>query len=254
VRGCGARPRRSGSRSASLTPCAARSRGLPQNSLRSFVATLKQLRQVRSRSASCARAASPPALLGASHARRTPHRRPFFPTRGVRCWRQPLVDEGAGARAAGRVGGVEQRRARGRTRAARASSSDSPRVSSAATKERSEFLGGPRDRAAQSSQPRAARLTAEVAPRSPRPRAFATRRSARTRTRTPSHHLARIERVRSPSPTKLMVRTARKIAVPGNSAQCGAMSRYPSRRRGCGPRSGCRAGSRGRGRRGWTRR
>jgi hypothetical protein len=56
---------------ASLTPCAARSQGLPQNSLRSFVAALKQLRQVRSRSASFARAALPPALLGASHARRT---------------------------------------------------------------------------------------------------------------------------------------------------------------------------------------
>ena len=30
---------------------------------------------------------------------------------------------------------------------------------------------------------------------------------------------------RRPSPMKLMVSTARKIAAPGNSAQCGAMSR-----------------------------
>ena len=30
---------------------------------------------------------------------------------------------------------------------------------------------------------------------------------------------------RSPSPMKLMASTARKIAAPGNSAQCGAMSR-----------------------------
>ncbi len=30
---------------------------------------------------------------------------------------------------------------------------------------------------------------------------------------------------RNPSPMKLIVSTARKIAAPGNSAQCGAMSR-----------------------------
>ena len=52
---------------------------------------------------------------------------------------------------------------------------------------------------------------------------------------------------RSPSPMKLIVSTVTKIAMPGNSAQCGAMSRQSARRRGCGPRSGCRAESPGRG-------
>jgi hypothetical protein len=59
-----------------------------------------------------------------------------------------------GCASAATLCGAEERRARGRARTARASSSDSPRLSERSERsERSEFLGGPRDRAPQGSRP-----------------------------------------------------------------------------------------------------
>ncbi len=61
---------------------------------------------------------------------------------------------GGGCATAATLCGAEERRARGRARAARASTSDSPRLFERSERsERSDFLGGPRDRAPQGSRP-----------------------------------------------------------------------------------------------------
>jgi hypothetical protein len=104
------------------------------------------------------RARTPPcvaALLAAPQVAHTGYRPP-------RCTSEVFVDEchgGAGKAAGGCASaatlcGAEERRARGRARAARASCSDSPRLSERSERsERSEFLGGPRDRAPEGSRP-----------------------------------------------------------------------------------------------------
>jgi len=91
------------------------------------------------------------------------------PTRGLR-EENHCRGKGVGARAAARVGGAEQRRARGRARSALRGLTCRSLFERS---ERSEFRGGPRDRAAQGSQVAARGLNAEVVRRSPRPHAFA---------------------------------------------------------------------------------
>jgi len=156
--------------------CAARSEGAPRNSLHS----LRSLRS-NNRGESDERSAlrAPPSALalqaapglvarplarcgqstglsasGLSCAR--PHKSPT-PGTAHRAATLVLFDDawlggagkaGGGCASAATLCGAEERRARGRARAARASCSDSPRLFERSDRrERSEFLGGPRDRA-----------------------------------------------------------------------------------------------------------
>ena len=174
--GFGARPRRSASlREADCSALLGRAarRG---NSLRSFVATLRQSRRVRQRSTRCARAAPRPALLDASHAPRSPRPRAFDTSGLARAKNRRLCALGKKGRRRGRRRAWEAPSSAGgrAARAARFVNLTRRDCLSVATKERSEF---PRRALPPSSTgesgSRHASLTAEVARRRPRRRPFA---------------------------------------------------------------------------------
>ena len=135
--------------------CAARSEGAPRNSLRS----LRSLRS-NSRGESDERSAlrAPPSALRCSPPHKSPppgtaHRAATLVVFDDAC-RGGAGKAGGGCATAATLCGAEERRARGRARAARASSSDSSRLFERSDRrERSEFRDGPRDRVPQGSRP-----------------------------------------------------------------------------------------------------